>query len=62
MKQAQTIVITGAAGFIGSVMVGMLNELGYTRLILVDDFSRKEKAQNLLGKKFDQKVHREQFF
>lgn len=62
MKQAQTIVITGAAGFIGSVMVGMLNELGYTQLILVDDFSRKEKAPNLLGKKFNQKVHREQFF
>ena len=32
------IVVTGAAGFIGSCLVGNLNSEGYTDLILVDDF------------------------
>ena len=52
------IVITGAAGFIGSCLVGNLNNEGYTDLILVDDFSHAEKEQNLLGKKFSQKIER----
>lgn len=62
MKKSQTIVVTGAAGFIGSVMVATLNEYGYDNLILVDDFSRKEKVQNLIGRNFSLKVHRDQFF
>ncbi len=55
------IVVTGAAGFIGSCLVGGLNAKGYEDLILVDDFSRKEKAPNLEGKIFSQKVDREEF-
>ena len=35
------IVITGAAGFIGSVVAGTLNEKGHANLVLVDDFNRK---------------------
>ncbi|WP_430405963.1 NAD-dependent epimerase/dehydratase family protein [Fluviicola sp.] len=38
------IVITGAAGFIGSCIVGTLNSKGINNLILVDDFSKTEKA------------------
>jgi ADP-L-glycero-D-manno-heptose 6-epimerase len=56
------IVITGAAGFIGSCLAGYLNEKGYRDLILVDDFSRADKAINLEGKLFDYKVEREGFF
>ena len=56
------IVITGAAGFIGSCLAGYLNEKGYRDLILVDDFSRADKAPNLEGKHFDFKVEREAFF
>src|SRR5688500_2247145 len=56
------IVITGAAGFIGSCLTGFLNEKGFTNLILVDDFSREDKDPNLEGKKFVEKVEREQFF
>ena len=41
------IVITGAAGFIGSNLVHYLNKLGEKNLILVDDFSRSEKHDNL---------------
>ena len=35
------IVITGAAGFIGSVVAGSLNQIGREDLVLVDDFSKK---------------------
>jgi len=37
------IVITGAAGFIGSCLITKLNNLGHENLILVDDFSKEEK-------------------
>lgn len=56
------IVVTGAAGFIGSCLVGFLNQKGYTNLILVDDFSRADKVPNLEGKSFSIKVERESFF
>ncbi len=57
----QTIVVTGAAGFIGSYVVGALNRAGYDRLILVDDFGRADKAPNLAGKRFAFKLHRDAF-
>lgn len=55
------IIITGAAGFIGSCLVSKLNSEGYNDLILVDDFSIAEKAPNLDGKKFTEKVERSVF-
>jgi len=60
--QKQYIVITGAAGFIGSCLTGYLNQHGYKELILVDDFGRADKAPNLEGKQFACKVEREEFF
>jgi len=56
------IVVTGAAGFIGSCLVGFLNDKGYENLLLVDDFSRADKEPNLAGKKFVDKIERETFF
>ncbi|MCF6170596.1 MAG: ADP-glyceromanno-heptose 6-epimerase [Bacteroidales bacterium] len=56
------IVVTGAAGFIGSVLTGRLNEAGFTDLILVDDFSKTEKEKNLTGKLFADKIQRDNFF
>ena len=53
------IVITGAAGFIGSNMVSKLNEEGYKDLILVDNFSDAIKNKNLKNKSFSEKVDRE---
>lgn len=54
------LLITGAAGFIGSCLVGKLNESGREDLVLSDDFSRPDKAPNLLGKKILQSVHRDE--
>ena len=62
MHPNDVIVVTGAAGFIGSYLTGYLNQLGFTQLILVDDFSAELKTANLAGKKYLHKVHREQFF
>ena len=62
MDKNSKIVITGAAGFIGSCLVGFLNKAGYKNLILVDDFSHKEKEANLEEKSFIIKVEREEFF
>ena len=33
------IVLTGAAGFIGSCMLSKLNSMGITDIVIVDDFS-----------------------
>jgi len=62
MIRNEQIVVTGAAGFIGSCLVGFLNEKGFSNLILVDEFSRQDKTPNLDGKKFSHKVEREEFF
>ncbi|RLD88364.1 MAG: ADP-glyceromanno-heptose 6-epimerase [Bacteroidetes bacterium] len=56
------IVITGAAGFIGSVLTGKMNLKGRDDLILVDDFSSENKEKNLTGKKNELSVHRDDFF
>lgn len=62
MSDPKLIIITGAAGFIGSCLVAYLNEKNYHNLVLVDDFSRKDKAGNLLNKSYEAKVHRDQLF
>ena len=41
------IVVTGAAGFIGSCLVGFLNQHGFNDLILVDEFGEADKEPNL---------------
>jgi ADP-L-glycero-D-manno-heptose 6-epimerase len=56
------IVVTGAAGFIGSCLVQKLNNLGINDLILVDDFSNLEKNKNLVGKKYSFQIERTTFF
>lgn len=56
------IIVTGAAGFIGSCMVSWLNARGYKDLILVDDFSPQEKLRNHESRTCTEKVHRDDFF
>ncbi len=52
------IVITGAAGFIGSCLISKLNNKGIKDMILVDDFSRNDKNLNILNKVFTTTVER----
>ncbi len=56
------IIVTGAAGFIGSCLVGKLNNKGIKDIILVDDFSKEEKRGNFEKKSFREKVDRDHFF
>jgi len=54
------IIITGAAGFIGSCMVRKLNDEGHRNLIISDDFSREDKNRNFTGKSYIEAIHRDQ--
>ncbi|MGE5384077.1 MAG: ADP-glyceromanno-heptose 6-epimerase [Omnitrophica WOR_2 bacterium] len=56
------IIVTGAAGFIGSCLISKLNKEGYNEIIAVDDFSKTEKSGNLMGKSITEKVERKSFF
>ena len=40
------ILVTGAAGFIGSCLTSKLNEEGISDLVLVDDFSNDYKNKS----------------
>lgn len=56
------IIVTGAAGFIGSALVGELLRQGWQDIVAVDDFSRGDKAPNLAGKKLTARIDRREFF
>ena len=56
------IVITGAAGFIGSCMAQKMNESGHNDLILVDDFTKEQKKRNWVDKHYADKIDRTDFF
>ncbi len=55
------IVVTGAAGFIGSCMIQRLNAAGYTDVLAVDDFTRADKQPNVDNKQLWGQVHRDNF-
>ena len=55
------IVVTGAAGFIGSNLITGLNHSGYRDLLLVDDFTRRDRERNYTGKQFSALLDRRDF-
>jgi len=55
------IVVTGAAGFIASRLARRLNADRFVDLVLVDDFSRADKARNHEGLACVQRVDRAEF-
>ncbi len=55
------IVVTGAAGFIGSVLIGALNDEGITEIILVDKFGDSNKMKNLEKKIYTKLIERDTF-
>ena len=56
------IVVTGAAGFIGSCLVSKLNSEGFNHIIVVDKFDNEEKNKNLEGKRILESIDRDDFF
>ncbi|MES1218714.1 MAG: NAD-dependent epimerase/dehydratase family protein, partial [Bacteroidota bacterium] len=62
MDRNAVIVITGAAGFIGSCLTGYLNRKGYYNIIIVDDFSDENKRHNYEEKKICARVDRDELF
>lgn len=55
------IIVTGAAGFIGSCLVRALNDSGHENLVLTDDFGRADKNLNLADKRAALRIHRDEF-
>lgn len=55
------IVVTGAAGFIGSYLIQRLNQDNFKAIIAVDKFDNPTKNKNLVGLTIQEKVDRELF-
>jgi ADP-L-glycero-D-manno-heptose 6-epimerase len=55
------IVVTGAAGFIGSAIVWQLNTLGKEDIIIVDELGMEEKWKNLVGLKYADFIYKDDF-
>ena len=55
------IVVTGAAGFIGSCLIRYLNDQRIDSVVAVDEFSRRDKLMNLQNKQLSGLVHRDDF-
>lgn len=63
LNEDQLIVITGAAGFIGSALVRHLNDQGLSKnLVLVDQLGSCEKWKNLILKNFSEYLPKEELF
>lgn len=56
------IVVTGAAGFIGSYIVGKLNRDGFNDIVLVDKYDDPLKFQNYQTKTYSAIIDRDNFF
>jgi ADP-L-glycero-D-manno-heptose 6-epimerase len=55
------IIVTGAAGFIGSYLIQKLNQENFNAIIAVDKFDNAEKNKNLMGSKIKERVDRDHF-
>ena len=55
------IIVTGGAGFIGSALVWKLNNLGIDNIIIVDHLGESEKWKNLVGLKYADIFHKDEF-
>lgn len=54
-------IVTGGAGFIGSVLVNRLNSEGIEDIIIVDELEASDKWKNLQNQTFAHFVHKDQF-
>jgi len=56
------VVVTGAAGFIGSNLIHGLNKFGIDDIIAVDDLTEGSKFQNLLGAAISDYIDKAEFY
>lgn len=54
-------IVTGGAGFIGSVLVKKLNERGINDIVIVDNVGTSQKWKNLLGKTYSDYIPKKNF-
>lgn len=59
--QEPLIIVTGAAGFIGSGVVRYLNDKNFNQLLLIDELN-SIKQKNLLGKKYIELISKHALF
>ena len=53
------LILTGGAGFIGTNMLIRLNQMGEDNILIVDDINTSMKWKNLVGKKFQDYLHKD---
>jgi len=56
-----TVIVTGAAGFIGSNLVKALNQRGETQIIAVDNLTRADKFLNLVDCEIEDYIDKTEF-
>lgn len=55
------VIVTGGAGFIGSCLVRMLNDMGVTDIVIVDHIASTDKWMNLRNKVYTEYINRDEF-
>ena len=56
------IIVTGGAGFIGSAFVWKLNQEGIYDIVIVDQLGTDDKWKNLVSLRFEDYIHKDDFF
>lgn len=56
-----SVIVTGGAGFIGSCLLRMLNDMGIQDIIIVDNINTTEKWMNIRNKKYIKYYHKSEF-
>ncbi len=58
MEKNKRILLTGAAGFIGSYLLGYLNREGFENIVISDEFNEPSKEPNYSSAKYSDKIDR----